>query len=95
MEINIWSTHVDLLHHGHNQIGHVAAPQTDSGNRVWGCVFAMGSSTSYALWLIIQKSIEIVVSTTPIADNNKTCIISDNNNNNNSNNGSITIVNNE
>ncbi|EXB97309.1 Auxin-induced protein 5NG4 [Morus notabilis] len=54
VEIDIWSTNVDLLYHGQQKISHVAPPQTDSSNRVWGCVFALGSSTCYSLWLIIQ-----------------------------------------
>ncbi|KAM1135334.1 hypothetical protein ACFX2I_044377 [Malus domestica] len=49
VEFNIWSTHVDLLH------SHLASsPHTDSGNRLLGCLLALGSCFCYATWLIIQ-----------------------------------------
>ncbi|GMN59066.1 hypothetical protein TIFTF001_028160 [Ficus carica] len=59
VEIDIWSTHVDLLNHGQHGSSHVAAPQSDSGKRVWGCVFALGSSICYGLWLILQAKMNV------------------------------------
>lgn len=51
-EINIWSTHANLLHHSQpDRNGHLA---TDSSNRLLGCILAVGSCMSYAFWLIIQ-----------------------------------------
>ncbi|XP_023895506.1 WAT1-related protein At1g68170 [Quercus suber] len=51
-EIDIWSTHTNLLHHSqHGQNGHLAA---DYSNRLLGCILAVGSCMSYAFWLIIQ-----------------------------------------
>jgi hypothetical protein len=47
-EIEIWPSHVNLLHHPQNQ----TQPKR-SGNHVLGCLLAVGSS-SFALWLIIQ-----------------------------------------
>ncbi|CAL1385492.1 unnamed protein product [Linum trigynum] len=50
--IDIWSTHVDLLHSPpHSAGGHVAA---EHQNRGLGALFAIGSCCSYALWLIVQ-----------------------------------------
>ncbi|CAI0439258.1 unnamed protein product [Linum tenue] len=49
--LDIWSTHVDLLHSPpHSSGGHVA----DHQNRGLGALFAIGSCCSYALWLIVQ-----------------------------------------
>ncbi|XP_059653384.1 WAT1-related protein At1g68170-like [Cornus florida] len=48
VEVDIWSTHVDLLHHQ----GRVSAPHSD--NHVLGALLAICSCLSYALWLIIQ-----------------------------------------
>ncbi|XP_062030709.1 WAT1-related protein At1g25270-like [Rosa rugosa] len=56
VEINIWSTHVDLLHTSHQPSRHVAAhnSRTDFTDRILSCLLALGSSLGYALWLIIQ-----------------------------------------
>lgn len=48
-EIEIWSSHVNLLHHPQNQ-----TQPKGSGNHVLGCLLAVGSCSSFALWLIIQ-----------------------------------------
>ncbi|KAM2694256.1 hypothetical protein EV2_008338 [Malus domestica] len=54
VEINIWSTHVDLLHTSQQQHSHLASsPHTDSGDRLLGCLLAFGSCICYAIWLII------------------------------------------
>ncbi|XP_062080242.1 WAT1-related protein At1g25270-like [Humulus lupulus] len=49
VEINIWSTHIDLL-----KQSHVASPKEEYGNRLLGCLLSVGSGTCYSLWLIIQ-----------------------------------------
>ncbi|XP_062079522.1 WAT1-related protein At1g25270-like [Humulus lupulus] len=54
IQVNIWSTHVDLLKHGQHQQSHVASPKDDFGNPVLGCLLSVGSCTSYSLWLIVQ-----------------------------------------
>ncbi|XP_034199541.1 WAT1-related protein At1g25270-like isoform X2 [Prunus dulcis] len=55
VEINIWSTHVDLLHGSQQQNNHLAASaHADSGNRLLGCLLSLGSCFGFALWLIIQ-----------------------------------------
>uniref|UniRef100_A0A7N2RD91 WAT1-related protein n=1 Tax=Quercus lobata TaxID=97700 RepID=A0A7N2RD91_QUELO len=58
VEIDLWSTHVDLLHHDHQQ--HVApSHQGSSSRQVIGTLLCLASSLSYAMWLIIQaKMIE-------------------------------------
>ncbi|XP_050157141.1 WAT1-related protein At1g25270-like isoform X2 [Malus sylvestris] len=62
VEFNIWSTHVDLLH------SHLASsPHTDSGNRLLGCLLALGSCFCYATWLIIQGTMATGLSVTFIA----------------------------
>ncbi|XP_059448552.1 WAT1-related protein At1g68170-like [Corylus avellana] len=48
-EIEIWSSHVNLLHHPQNQ-----THPKGSENHVLGCLLAVGSCSSFALWLIIQ-----------------------------------------
>ncbi|KAL5564002.1 hypothetical protein UlMin_033749 [Ulmus minor] len=56
-EIDIWSTHVDLLrnyHVGQQPNVHVASSHTETRDRVLGCLLAVGSCASYAFWLIIQ-----------------------------------------
>ncbi|KAG2703758.1 hypothetical protein I3760_06G151900 [Carya illinoinensis] len=51
-EINVWRTHVNLLHHGEHQTKHLASPRSE--NRLLGGILAIGSCFSYASWLIIQ-----------------------------------------
>lgn len=53
VKIELWSTHVDLLHHDHHQ-QHVAPSHPSSSGHVIGALFCLASSLSYALWLIIQ-----------------------------------------
>lgn len=50
VEIKIWSTHVDLLHHA--GVRHMAS--SNAGKRLIGSLLALGSCLSYALWLIVQ-----------------------------------------
>ncbi|KAK3184954.1 hypothetical protein Dsin_032240 [Dipteronia sinensis] len=47
-EINISSTHIDLLHHDHPHSGHMAS------SHLLGLLLSLGSCVSYAFWLIIQ-----------------------------------------
>ncbi|KAG6651960.1 hypothetical protein CIPAW_06G150000 [Carya illinoinensis] len=48
-EIDIWSTHIDLLHHDQHQ-----SEVRKSENHILGCILALGSCMSAASWLIIQ-----------------------------------------
>ncbi|TXG53864.1 hypothetical protein EZV62_019120 [Acer yangbiense] len=54
VEINITSTHIDLLHHDHPQSGHMASSHASSTKYIFGLLLALGSCFSYALWLIVQ-----------------------------------------
>ncbi|KAH0972239.1 hypothetical protein GBA52_024395 [Prunus armeniaca] len=50
-EINLWSTHVDLLHtHGEP---HTASHKSPQG-LLWGCMLSLGGCVSYALWFLVQ-----------------------------------------
>ncbi|KAK9218029.1 hypothetical protein WN943_006663 [Citrus x changshan-huyou] len=53
VEIKIWSTHVDLLHHA--GVRHMAS--SNAGKRLIGSLLTLGSCLSYALWLIVQAKI--------------------------------------
>ncbi|KAH9686089.1 WAT1-related protein [Citrus sinensis] len=50
VEINIWSTNINLIHSN----GHVASLHADPGKRFLGALFALGSCFGYAIWLVIQ-----------------------------------------
>ncbi|XP_059651115.1 WAT1-related protein At1g68170-like [Cornus florida] len=53
VEINIWSTNIDLLHHNHDR--HVAAQgHPESSDRVLGAFLVVCGCFCIALWLIIQ-----------------------------------------
>ncbi|ONH94956.1 hypothetical protein PRUPE_7G042100 [Prunus persica] len=59
-EINMWSTHVDLLRtHGEPYKAAHKRPQS----LLWGCMLSLGGcvAVSYALWFIVQASIQYVV----------------------------------
>ncbi|KAK9286181.1 hypothetical protein L1049_014564 [Liquidambar formosana] len=49
VEIDIWSTQVDLLHNGQLRGGHVTSP-----HKVLGSLLAVASCLSYAMWLVVQ-----------------------------------------
>lgn len=52
-EINVWSTHVDLLHtHGEPE-PHTASHRS-SQSLLWGCMLSLGGCVSYSLWFIVQ-----------------------------------------
>ncbi|CAL9119174.1 unnamed protein product [Musa textilis] len=55
--IELWSTNINLSeqqdHGGH----HLAAPHSESGNRVMGSFLAVASCLCYAVWLIIQAKL--------------------------------------
>ena len=59
--INLWTTHVDLVHGSDQQQPHLeaaaaaaAASHDEFAHRVLGCLLALASSFGWALWLIIQ-----------------------------------------
>ncbi|KAK2664067.1 hypothetical protein Ddye_002641 [Dipteronia dyeriana] len=52
-EINISSTHIDLLHHDHPHSGYKALSNA-STKHLLGLLLALGSCFSYAFWLIVQ-----------------------------------------
>ncbi|GLT56380.1 hypothetical protein SLA2020_373980 [Shorea laevis] len=57
IQLNILSTHLDLLHHyGQATAGLVASSHAHAAslNRALGALAALGSCTAYALWLIVQ-----------------------------------------
>jgi hypothetical protein len=51
VEINIWTFHINLLHKGKN-----GTLNDDSGSKLLGIFFGLGSCFCFALWLIIQVS---------------------------------------
>ncbi|XP_023541477.1 WAT1-related protein At1g25270-like isoform X2 [Cucurbita pepo subsp. pepo] len=51
VELNLWSTHVDLLH---NSGGHVADTEHDIRSQLLGSVLGFAGCVSYGLWLIVQ-----------------------------------------
>ncbi|ONI35928.1 hypothetical protein PRUPE_1G561300, partial [Prunus persica] len=53
-EIAIWSKHVNLLHKYTQQNSHVASSHRNTGSQLLGSLLALGSSTSFALWLVFQ-----------------------------------------
>ncbi|KAJ4965087.1 hypothetical protein NE237_016936 [Protea cynaroides] len=53
VEINIWSTNVDLSQGLGTRVS-TSASQGELGNRILGSLMALGCSVSYAIWLIIQ-----------------------------------------
>ncbi|PRQ20111.1 putative EamA domain-containing protein [Rosa chinensis] len=56
-QINIWSTNINLLRHYGDKNNHGQAPSSankDSGSILLGSGMALGSCTSFAIWLIIQ-----------------------------------------
>ncbi|KAG6646699.1 hypothetical protein CIPAW_07G026200 [Carya illinoinensis] len=66
-EINVWSTDVDLLHHGQHQIGGHSAESPESENLLLGSILALGSCLSFASWLIIQGIVGTGLAVTLIA----------------------------
>ncbi|CAK9143408.1 unnamed protein product [Ilex paraguariensis] len=54
IEINLWPTHVDLLHEGQHQVGHVAASHHKSINHILGPLLALACCFSTAFSLMIQ-----------------------------------------
>ncbi|XP_022855088.1 WAT1-related protein At1g25270-like isoform X1 [Olea europaea var. sylvestris] len=59
-EINIWSTHLDLLKNNKNQVGHVTASHKTPINQVLGPLFALASCVSVAFSLIVQAKMSKV-----------------------------------
>ncbi|KAJ9552309.1 hypothetical protein OSB04_016354 [Centaurea solstitialis] len=56
-QLNIWSTHLNILHGGKHMIGHVAATHNTSIHHSIGSLLAVASSLSIALSLTIQGRI--------------------------------------
>ncbi|GMJ12654.1 Usually multiple acids move in and out Transporters 24 [Hibiscus trionum] len=55
LEINIGSIHLDLLHHLHHAAAAASSgSHPSSAHHVLGALLALGSCTSYAIWLNIQ-----------------------------------------
>ncbi|KAL5857295.1 hypothetical protein ACOSQ3_004753 [Xanthoceras sorbifolium] len=54
VEINFFSTHLDLLHHNQLHSGHVPSSRASSSEHLLGLLLALGSCFSYAFWLIVQ-----------------------------------------
>ncbi|GLT64936.1 hypothetical protein SLA2020_373970 [Shorea laevis] len=55
IQLNILSTHLDLLHHyGQATAGLAASSHVASPNHVLGALAALGSCITFALWLIVQ-----------------------------------------
>lgn len=52
VEINIWTFHINLLHKGKN-----GTLDDNSGSKLLGIFFGLGSCFCFALWLIIQVKI--------------------------------------
>ncbi|WRX13333.1 EamA domain - like 10 [Theobroma cacao] len=50
VQIKMWSTHIDLVHHG----GHGASSHSASAHTLWGALLAFTSCITYTLWLIVQ-----------------------------------------
>lgn len=53
-EVNIWSTHFDLLRKDRQQDGHVAAAQHKSINNILGPLLALACCLSSSISLIVQ-----------------------------------------
>ena len=62
VEINIWSTHVNLLHKIEQPSHYLAAPTSKSEytDRVLGSLLAIGSSFGYAFFFIFQVSYQFL-----------------------------------
>lgn len=56
VEINLWSSNINLLHPHHNQNGHIASHHIDFRGKLLGVSLALASSCSFALWFITQVS---------------------------------------
>jgi len=52
VEINLWTFHINLLHKGNN-----GTLNDNSGSKLLGIFFGLGSCFCFALWLIIQVKI--------------------------------------
>ncbi|KAL2454809.1 WAT1-related protein [Abeliophyllum distichum] len=59
-DINIWSTHLDLLENDKHQFGHVAPSHKKHINKMLGPLLALGSCLSFSLSLIVQAKMSEV-----------------------------------
>ncbi|KAJ1399147.1 EamA domain [Sesbania bispinosa] len=54
VQINIWSSNINLMHPHPNQNGHIGPQHPGFNNKLLGVPCAIGSCCSFSLWLIIQ-----------------------------------------
>ncbi|XP_061350882.1 WAT1-related protein At1g68170-like [Gastrolobium bilobum] len=57
VEINLWSSKINLLHPHQNDNGHMATQHGDSGSKLWGVPCALASCCCFSLWFIIQAKL--------------------------------------
>jgi len=57
VEINIWSSNINLMHQHRNQNGLMDPKHEDFSNNILGVPCAIASVCSFSLWLIIQVSL--------------------------------------
>ncbi|KAK7363204.1 hypothetical protein VNO77_05336 [Canavalia gladiata] len=57
VEINIWSSKINLMHPHQNQIGHVASHHSDFRSKVLGVPCAIASCCCFSLWFVIQAKL--------------------------------------
>ena len=54
VEMNIWSTNINLLHHHHHHHDMTVSQQSSSGNQALGGFLGVASAVSMAIWMILQ-----------------------------------------
>ncbi|PNX77289.1 auxin-induced protein 5ng4-like, partial [Trifolium pratense] len=57
VEINIWSSNINLMHQHHNQNGLLEPKHKDFSNKILGVPCAIASICSFSLWLIVQAKL--------------------------------------
>ncbi|CAJ2678022.1 unnamed protein product [Trifolium pratense] len=57
VEINIWSSNINLMHQHHNQNGLLEPKHKDFTNKILGVPCAIASICSFSLWLIVQAKL--------------------------------------
>ncbi|KAJ9703964.1 hypothetical protein PVL29_005304 [Vitis rotundifolia] len=58
VEMNIWSTNINLLHHHHHDM--TVSQQSSSGNQALGGFLGVASAVSMAIWMILQAKLSMV-----------------------------------
>ncbi|RVW24792.1 WAT1-related protein [Vitis vinifera] len=59
VEMNIWSTNINLLHHHHHH-DMTVSQQSSSGNQALGGFLGVASAVSMAIWMILQAKLSMV-----------------------------------